>query len=138
MKGDAVVTMFSRWLRTWWHPEPCAGDNRLSQSAAAEPPCAPEWAAHLPTPCNARTCAAALATWARQQPDLVGHAVDGSSIIASYKTAWVVGWPPLKDFLRELAFLMPRRRRYRRGTPSTTVYFVPLAEVVPIAQRKRA
>ena len=132
------MMMLGRWLRTWWHPESRDGGNPPSQYAVTEPRSAPEWATHLPTPCNARTCAAALAAWARQQPDLVGHAVTGVSIIANYKAAWVPGWPPVKDFLRELAFLLPRRRQYRKGTPSSTIYFVPHAEVVTTTLRKRA
>ena len=56
----------------------------------------------------------------------------GSSIIATYKAAWVPGWPPLRAFLCELAKQLPRQRVYRRGQPSQTIYHVRGVEVMAL------
>lgn len=60
-----------------------------------------------------------------------------------YQDARKVGWPPYKDFARELKRLMPRRRYWRegQGKRGPTVYDVPpAAAVVELAAvgRKRA
>lgn len=110
------------WLRTLWHGDPPEADNRQSQSAPPPPRCVPEWAIGLPSTFNAQLLATAFAAWTRQKPNFVGHALTGSSIIASFKAAWVPG--PLRAFLCELAKQMPRQRLYKRGQPTQTVYHV--------------
>jgi hypothetical protein len=132
-----VREIIVRLWRTSWHSGPEQRGNPPPPPAPALPPCAPEcaapsqmpaeWTSGLPTPCSARILARGLAAWMREQPDLLGRAVTALSVGDEYRAEWRPGWPPLKDFLKELATVLPRQRLYRKGAPSCTVYHVTAA-----------
>jgi hypothetical protein len=79
--------------------------------------------------------------WSVNQADLVQMALTSSHVRDLYQKAYAAGWPPYKDFARELKNLMPRKRYWRNGhgKKGPTVYQVPkAASVVKLADRKRA
>jgi hypothetical protein len=131
-----MIARFAKLLATVWRRTTPHCEPPPPQCADPSPQCGPAWADYLPDHDRSpQGLAEAFALWARDEPEFVGRSLNSQYVKDLYLEAARQGWPPYRDFARELGRIMPRKRVWPEGQ-SLTVYRVEPPEVVQPACKR--